>query len=215
MVIDMIEKISSILKNSPYIVPKTLFLNYKKLGLSEKELIMIIYLINKNDKIFNVKRISDDFNISVKEVLEIINILSEKGLFSLEVKKENNKRIEYYSLDELYEKVSFLLIDNNKKDDDIYSTFEKEFGRTLSPMEYEIIGSFTEHGYSKELVLAALKEATYNGVSNLRYIDKILYEWNKKGLKSYEDIKKEREKHSKKQSKDEDVFDYDWLNEKD
>lgn len=215
MVIDMIEKISSILKNSPYLVPKTLFLNYKKLDLSEKELIMIIYLININDKIFNVKRISDDFNISVKEVLEIINSLSEKGLFSLEVKKENNKRIEYYSLDELYEKVSFLLIDNNKKDDDIYSTFEKEFGRTLSPMEYEIIGSFTEHGYSKELVLAALKEATYNGVSNLRYIDKILYEWNKKGLKSCEDIRKEREKHSKKQSKEEDVFDYDWLNEKD
>ena len=58
----------------------------------------------------------------------------------------------------------------------------------------------------------ALKEAVYNGVTNLRYIDKILYEWKKKGIKSKEDIEKERANFKKKSSKGE-VFDYDWLNE--
>ena len=35
-----------------------------------------------------------------------------------------------------------------------------------------------------------LKEAIYNGISNFRYIDRILYEWNKKGLKNKEDVGK-------------------------
>ena len=102
--------------------------------------------------------------------------------------------------------------ETESKDTTLFDKFEKEFGRTLSPIEYEIIGAWIEGDFSEELILLALKEAIYNGVSNLRYIDKILYEWNKKGIKSKEDIEKEREKFSKKDSKKE-VFDYDWLNE--
>ena len=49
----------------------------------------------------------------------------------------------------------------------------------LSPMEYEIIKAWLDNDMSEELIKEALKEATFNGVSNLRYIDKILYEWGK------------------------------------
>ena len=60
----------------------------------------------------------------------------------------------------------------------------------------------------------ALKEAIYNGVSNLRYIDKILSQWKQKGIKNQNDINKEREKRNKTKPKKE-VFEYDWLNEND
>ena len=49
-------------------------------------------------------------------------------------------------------------------------------------MEYEIINAWLLKGFSEELVLGALKEAVYNGVSSLRYIDKILFEWQKKAI---------------------------------
>ena len=80
---------------------------------------------------------------------------------------------------------------NEKKEtkDDIYQVFEREFGRTLSTMDYEIINAWIDGGYSEELIIAALREAVYNGVTNLRYIDRILNEWNKKGIKAPEDIK--------------------------
>ena len=55
------------------------------------------------------------------------------------------------------------------------------------------------------------KEAVYNGVNNLRYIDKILFEWNKKGYKKSEDIV--RSKNSKDDDYIEEIYDYDWLNE--
>ena len=96
----------------------------------------------------------------------------------------------------------------------IYDKFEKEFGRTLSPMEFEIIGAWIDNNYTEELILLALKEAVYNGASNLRYLDKILSEWRKNGIKTENDIKIEKERRIKQPPKKE-VFDYDWLNEND
>ena len=55
-------------------------------------------------------------------------------------------------------------------------------------MEYEIINAWLEKSYSEEMIIGALKEAVYNGVNNLRYIDKILYEWSKKGFKNMNDV---------------------------
>ena len=55
----------------------------------------------------------------------------------------------------------------------------------------------------------ALKEAILNGVNNLKYIDRILYEWNKKGYKKPSDVVKKRQVKEEKI----DLFDYDWLDE--
>ena len=74
-------------------------------------------------------------------------------------------------------------------------------------MEYEIIGAWIDNNYSEDIIELALKEAVYNGVSNLKYIDKILSEWRKKGVKSTSDVKKNVKKTKKE------VFEYDWLNE--
>ena len=103
--------------------------------------------------------------------------------------------------------------ENKKQDNDLFSTFEKEFGRSLSPMEYEIINSWLESKIDKELILSALKEAVFNGVNNLRYIDKILFEWNKKGIKTKEDVENNNKQFKRKNLEDKkELFDYDWLN---
>lgn len=211
----MIEKIINILKDNPLITPKILFTNYKKIGINEKELVLLILLINNISNTFNAKKIGEDLGWNVRDVLEVISSLSDKDLIKLEVNKTNHN--EYISLDNLYNKLSFVVINDNKKNDNdtnLYSVFEKEFGRTLSPMEYEIINAWVENDFSEELILLALKEATYNGVSNLRYIDKILHEWKKKGIKNKEDIDKAKTTFRKKDI-DGKLFDYDWLNNKD
>ena len=81
-------------------------------------------------------------------------------------------------------------------------------------MEFEIINGWIDNGYSEELIKLALKEATYNGVSNLRYIDKIIYEWGKKGIKNKEDVENNRKQFkNNKDNKNKELFDYDWLND--
>lgn len=208
----MLEKITEILKLRDYNCPRSLIHNYKKMNLNSDELVLMVYLLN-NEKAFNPKQISDDLDLTLTEVMELINSLTTKGLINIEMHKMGSVRSEYINLDEFYKKLAFDFVDAPKKEKstNIYDIFEKEFGRTLSPMEYEIISAWTEKT-KEETILLALKEATYNGVSNLRYIDKILLEWSKKGISTEKDMINEKKKISPNKGKIE-SFDYDWLND--
>lgn len=210
-------QVIELLKSINYQISKELLFNYKKLNITDSEFIVIIYLINQSSNIYNPKQISNDLKIDLNNVLEIINSLCEKNIMKIEMKKVNNIRGEFINLDLLYEKVAFSLTQvEEKNDSNLYSVFETEFGRTLSPMEFEIINGWIDAGYSEELIKLALKEATYNGVSNLRYIDKIIYEWGKKGIKTKEDVEKNRKQFkSDNVTKNKKLFDYDWLNDND
>ena len=199
--------------NNNLIVPGYLIKYISKLDLDTKELILILYLLNNKEKlIFNPKKISDDLYLDQNEVLEIINNLLEKNYISIEISKENKIIEEYISLDMFFAKINSMLIDNEKNNNstDIYSKIEKEFGRPLSPVELETISKWVEGNVSEELIYSALKEAILNGVTSIRYIDKILFEWNKKGYKTSDDIVK---KSNNKEEYIEEMYDYDWLNE--
>lgn len=209
----MTGKIIDILKNGNLTIPKILLTNYKKLNITEKELILVIYLINDDE--FDPEKISTSLDLTPVEVLTLIDSLSKKDILKLKSRTVNKVCEEYVSLDELYNKLVLTLMEeDNKKEPttNIYDNFEKEFGRTISPMEYQIIGAWIESGFTEELINLALKEAIFNGVHNLRYIEKILFEWQKKGIKNKKDIEKDRKTFKNKENKKE-VFDYDWLNE--
>lgn len=63
---------------------------------------------------------------------------------------------------------------------DLFSVFEQELGRLLSPMECETISAWLdEDQYSDELIRFALKEAVFAGKLSLRYIDRILIDWSR------------------------------------
>ena len=208
------DKILELLKGGSICVPKIFFTHYKNLEINDKEFIVLMYLMNYNGG-FNPKYIGSELGISFKEILELINVLCEKGFIEIEVRDIRGMKEEYISLNKLYEKLAFLVLNQEKEDskpNNLFSIFEKEFGRTLSPIEYELINAWKENHFSEELILAALKEAVLNGVSNLRYIDKILYEWNRKGIKNVSELQKQKESKPKK---DLDVFHYDWLNDDD
>ncbi len=207
---NVIEKL--MLVNNHMIIPNYLVKYYKKFDLDINEFIMLIYFLNSNEKlIFDNKKISNDLFMEQNEVLEIINSLIEKQYISIEMNKSNGIIEEYISLDLFFKKINACLIENDTNDNssDIYSKFEKEFGRTLSPVEYETISKWIENNIPLNLIGAALKEAILNGVNSIRYIDKILFEWNKKGYKDSTDIIRK----NNKEEYIEEIYDYDWLNE--
>lgn len=200
--------------NKYLIIPDYLLKYLDKIDLDKKELILLIYLLNQNDIIiFDYNKIANDIYIEPNEVLELINNLNEKNYISIEMKKENGVIEEFISLNLFYNKISLLIIDNKEEmnSNDIYSIFEKEFGRTLSPIEYQTINGWIENNISEDLIKAALKEAVLSGVSSLRYIDKILLEWAKKGYKNSNDIKNRKIK--KEDDYTEEIYDYDWIND--
>lgn len=214
----MTENLWKILKNSHIEVPKLLLLQYQNLKITDKQLIILIYLLGVENTSFNPKQMGIDLHLTLEEVMNEITELTSLGFVQLELKKIGTMRDEIVNVDGLYQKLIYILVngvEEKKKEAsiDVFTTFEKEFGRTLSPMEYEIVNAWLDGDYSEELVLAALKEATYNGVSNLRYIDRILHEWYKKGIKTEQDIMRDKKQFQTKKVKNKEVFDYDWLND--
>ena len=214
----MENNVRKILMDRPLVIPRIIINNYKKLNITEEELIILIFIIDYGVALeYNPSIFVQELNIDKYKVLELINSLKEKNILTILIKKENKKvSSEYISLQPLYDKIMNIVMDNKEKqieiDENIYSIFENELGRTLSPLEYEKIKEMVT-SYGQELVVEALKEAVYNRANNLRYIETILSEWNKKGYKSKADILKDRENYRKKKTDNIKLPDIDWLNE--
>jgi len=186
----------------------------RTLKVSVDEMVLLIYFNNLNEKTLNLEDINTSLGFSKEETLAIFSSLNSKGLIKIiNEKDENNKIKEYISLDSIESLIMEAIgeVEEKSNNKTIFETFEKEFGRTLSPMEYEIINAWLDKKISEELIIGALKEATYNNVRSLRYIDKIIYEWNRKGFKTMEDVKNHLIK--KNFDLDKTLFDYNWLEE--
>lgn len=182
--------------------------------LNLEEFILLIYFEDAIDKSFNVELIGKATNLKEETILTTFNTLMSKKLIDIKSSKDiEGRRKEEISLEPLYNEMKMEMEELEKEETkiDIYSAFETEFGRPISSMEYEIIGAWIEKGFTEELILGALKEAVYNGVTSLRYIDKILYEWQKKGYKTMKEVKNGLIK--KEEVKSATLFDYNWLDD--
>ncbi len=198
--------------NKDLIIPNYFVKYLSKLEITSTELIVLLYFLNNKESLsFNLEKISKDLYMDENIILDTINNLIEKDYISIEMNNDNGVISEFISLDLFYSKISSFIQENNESinSTDIYSQFESEFGRTLSPIEYETINKWIESNISEDLIKKALKEAVLNGVNSIRYIDKILFEWSKKGYKNTSDIDNKKEKDNYV----EEIYDYDWLNE--
>lgn len=217
---NMNEVVINNLKEQPIIIPKVLFQNYKKLNITEEELILLICILNKADKIiYDPTLFTEEIGLDKYKAMQLLNDLAEKGM--IEIKVENDKtgkKEEYIYTDLLYKKLFNLLIDlqlgnNNIINSDIFTIFEQELGRTISPMEVQIIKDWLHDGITEELIREALKEAIINNVRNLKYVDRILFNWRSKGYKNKADIIKEKKNYHPTQKKTRPIYDYNWLEE--
>ena len=215
-------KLINTLKKGNIVIPLYLIQNYKKLNINLEEFIFLIYLYNIADKcLFDPNKFAEDLALDTKEVMNYINVLSDKGLITVKTLKTDKDLIEeHILLDNFYDKLSLLVMeevnDSDKKETDIYEVIQKEFGRTLGTIEIEIINAWLDNNISEELINEALKEAVFNGVFNLKYIDKILYEWGKDGVKTIKDVEERRKKRNKKKEEsdiDLDIVDWNWFDE--
>ena len=190
-------------------------------NLSLNEFLVLVYLDNKFSNIFDLELMSKQLGLDLANTMEAFNSLMMKGFVALDSVKDSDGRLnEVIILDGIYDNIVLSVSEDAKEEskEDIFRIFERELGRTISPMELEIINGWLTTNYSEELILGALREAIYNGVYNFRYIDKILYEWDKKGFKSMNDVnahiinrREEKSKDKVISKKEQDILDYDWL----
>ena len=212
-----INNVLNLIKKQDIIVPRILIDNKKKLNINEKELLFLSFLMSFGDYVFfDINVFCNKLGYEVNEIMEIFSILEEKKLIEMVTRKENDFIKEYIDISNLYNILASFIVEdeivvNEKKSDSskIYEDIEKEFGRILSPIEYETIKSWLDSNVDESLIHEALKEAVLHGVNNIKYIEKILYEWGKKGYIKASDVKKK----SIVSEENIDLFDYDWIND--
>ncbi len=206
-----------------FVVTDVLLRLVKAKDLSLNEFLVLMYLDNNYSDNFEIELMSKALNMDNEKCLEAFNSLLMKGLVTLDSKKdENDKYKEVVSIDNAY-KVADMEENEELGEEEIFKRFEEELGRTLSQTELALINGWLLSGTKEEMIIGALKEAIFNGVTSFRYIDKIIYEWEKKGFTSMEEVddylknrRKERVKGNKEIIKrEQEVLDYDWLNDDD
>ena len=158
-------------------VERLLILKGKELGLVDQEIyiLLLIYVL----KDVHVKMISPSLlvqysSLSHKELDHVLSsLLKKKFIFNRNGTIQLNRLVERLLESKQEEVPEVNLLDE----------FEKQFARALSPMEMDILKEWKEQGYSDERILLALKEAVKSQILNFRYIEGILNNWAKKGVK--------------------------------
>jgi initiation of chromosome replication (DNA synthesis) len=214
----MKDKLINVLKTRMIYYPLYLYRYRIELDLSDSNFIFLTYLMNFGDKFsFDLERFSKDLNIEPEEVFERIESLRKSKFIEIStIEKEKKLKEEEITLLPLYKKISDIIIseeDDKENEEELLTDIEKSFGRTLSPIEVDFIMNWNKKGYSNEIILSAIKETILNGANNLKYADKILFEWNKKGIKTVDDVEKDKLEFRLGNVKSDEIYDYDWLNE--
>ncbi|WP_306009061.1 DnaD domain-containing protein [Bacillus sp. MMSF_3328] len=184
-------------------IPGALLARYHKMNITEQELVLLLHIssfIEKGRDFPTPNEISSRMTISDTACTDMIRKLIQKGFIEiLDGFSDEGIRFEKYTLEPLWERVvdQFLLEDKQKdlkshqqEEMDLYTCFEKEFGRPLSPFECETLAMWMDDDHHDPVIIkAALREAVISGKLNFRYIDRILFEWKKNGIKTIEQAK--------------------------
>lgn len=105
----------------------------------------------------------------------------------------------------------------------LYRMFEQEFGRMMSPFEMQMIAEWNGK-FHTDVIKLALREAVIRNVRQMKYIDRILLNWEQAGVTTVAEAMEISKRYGKKVTVDHEVHEvtpsnlpeglfYNWLEE--
>lgn len=196
-------------------IPYVLLRHYRNLQLSDAEVMLLIQLLAfrqaEHNEFPTLDQLMERMGLSAEALGKMLQKLMQEGWISIESGSYEQSDVQYerYQFTGLYRKLAEHLAAERRpavsaeQDEDLFSLgyalegkrnlftiFEREFGRPLSPMELETISGWVDQDqYSEDLILMALKESVFAGKVHFRYIDRILLEWSRNRVRNAEDVK--------------------------
>ena len=164
---------------------------YKKLRLSENEvmvILMIDHLLEQKNTLITPDLLSLKMNISSKELDKILVSLLERDLIVYDMGKKVKVSLKslhkklYETFQVALSKEQESLVSEKKAAylKNIYEVFEKQLNRTLSPLEFSMIGEWVNDGFDDETIIRALNEALSKGKKTIRSVERILVQYKAK-----------------------------------
>lgn len=192
-------------------ISNLLLTHYHQLGLSNQEFLLYLQLLHHQQSgsdFPDLFEISQRIGVPNEEIYGILEGLLGKQMIRLvTTQNHQGKMVDAYDLTPIYDRLSHYLMslvkqsDQQKKEtgiQELFELFEKEFGRPLSPIEMETINMWIqEDKYDLEIIRLGLREAVLNQAYSLKYIDRILLGWERKNLRTKDQILTELRRRKK------------------
>ncbi|HBW36545.1 DnaD domain-containing protein [Desulfosporosinus sp. BICA1-9] len=201
-------------------IPKYLLTHYKEIGLNDLEMMILIQILceAESNPYPSIATLKGRMTASSSNIEESLGQLVERKLLTIERywNPSESKWSNSYSLVGLIEELAELwaiersqqleeertlkqtltppqLISppSNLPMENLVRTFEQELGRPLTQIECQNLDRWLSSHFSEELIIEALRRGVSAGIRNFRYLDSILREWEKKGLKTRAEIETE------------------------
>lgn len=162
---------------------------YKSLGLNENDLAVLFVVDNilkETPTLVTSEILALKMNLDVKELDSIIVSLMNRGFLEYSNLPNSNSLVTsilptYKKLQENFVRdlITYNAIEDNDKSkhsiSNIYGTFEKELGRSLSPVELEKVREWVSQGIQEQIIIDSLHECmTKSKKVTVRAIDKII-----------------------------------------
>ena len=201
-------------------ISSLLLKSYKALSMSDSECMLMLHIIQFSEQedcpLATPEQLAVRMGVDQHQISIWLSSLLSKGLLSIEQDEQQEMITERYNWTGWYlqastwyakwlreqKKAERSKIDhvvNQQRSQNLFVVFEQEFGRLLSPMEYETIHGWLEQDrYDEGLILHALKEAVFAGKLSFRYIDRILIEWHRHRITTAEQAKVHSQKFYQK-----------------
>jgi len=200
-------------------IPKYLLTHYKEIGLNDHEMMVLIQILceAETNPYPSIATLAGRMTASSADIEEVVGRLVELKLLAIERYWNPIEQIwgNSYSfvglIDELAElwaiersqqleeertlkksqSSSHTTSPANPPMENLVHVFEQELGRPLTSLECENIDRWLSSHFTEELIIEALRRGVSAGIRNFRYLDSILREWEKKGLRTRAEIEAE------------------------
>ncbi len=199
------------LKAGQTTISNLLLKNYHRIGLQAEEFLFILQLQRaqlEGDFFPDLHSIALDMGVKQERIYQILNHLISNGFIKIETATIDGKQADRYNLYPIYEILGNFLESQNQKQADlsqekmvqsVYQLFEQEFGRPLSAIEFQRIGQWLEEDhYQPEILKLALREAVLNQAYSFNYVDRILLSWERKNLKTKQQVEEDQKDENNK-----------------
>ncbi|WP_261805601.1 DnaD domain-containing protein [Lapidilactobacillus luobeiensis] len=196
------------LVGTPYTVIANLILDhYAELGMNDHQLAIFLQIVKYsqlNEKFPSPDQLALVVKKPVGEVYQILSQLTQQRFIMVTTDTYHAQHRDQYSVAPFFQRVAQLrdqkqVVHSFQEEQadiaKLYKEFQVEFGRPLSPIEMETIDNWLNRDqYSLTLIRLALREAVLSDARSLKYIDRILIDWQRRQIKNADDLQRYKAK---------------------
>ncbi|MGX7348572.1 DnaD domain protein [Aerococcus vaginalis] len=179
------------------VLEQQLLERYHELGIRNSECMLLIHLIDfeqHGDNFPSFDKLAKRMGVTEKEITDMLRHMMSEGWIEIVQDRQGDRYGDHFDLTLVQQKLgeidhqalsSSRQVTSFENQQEIFEMISNEFGRQLSPIEYQEIARWmNEDGYEPSTIKEALKEAVVHQVYNLKYISRILYNWKQRNQKT-------------------------------